>query len=58
MEVRKAYASDDFEWDNLKRLSLEALDADNTRLLREHAAERFGTLQGQAGGGGGAPPPP
>lgn len=49
MEVRKAYATDDFEWSNLKRLALEGLEQQNTRLLREHAAQRFGTLLNQAG---------
>lgn len=62
MEVRAAYAQSDFEWDNLKRLAIEGIEEGNTRLLRQHASQRFGTLlTGQsgrgsseaAGGGGG-----
>ncbi|KAL4431281.1 hypothetical protein ABPG75_006537 [Micractinium tetrahymenae] len=54
MEVRQAYAREDFEWGNLKRLAIEGLEQQNTRLLREHAAQRFGTLLEQAGGGNSA----
>ncbi|KAL4426182.1 hypothetical protein ABPG77_007464 [Micractinium sp. CCAP 211/92] len=51
MEVRQAYATEDFEWVNLKRLAIEGLEQQNTLLLREHAAQRFGTLLNQAGDG-------
>lgn len=51
MEVRQAYATEDFEWANLKRLAIEGLEQQNTLLLREHAAQRFGTLLNQAGDG-------
>lgn len=50
MEVRQAYATEDFEWGNLKRLAIEGLEQQNTQLLRDHAAQRFGTLLNQAGG--------
>eukprot|EP00890_Picochlorum_soloecismus_P001946 jgi/Picsp_1/2752/NSC_00980-R1_protein len=36
MEVRKAYASGDFEWDNLQRLSLEMLQDENLAVMRKH----------------------
>lgn len=50
MEVRAAYAEQDFEWHNLKRLALEGLVADNTRLLRTHASQRFTPLLERASG--------
>jgi len=42
------------QWHNLKRLALEGLASENTRLLREHAAQRFGTLLEQSGGSSGS----
>jgi hypothetical protein len=36
MEVRKAYASGDFEWENLQRLSLEMLQDENLAVMRKH----------------------
>ncbi|PSC76698.1 hypothetical protein C2E20_0205 [Micractinium conductrix] len=56
MEVRDAYAKEDFEWPNLQRLALEGLAEDNTRLLRKHATQRFGTLLEQTGSSGGEGP--
>ncbi|EFN59541.1 hypothetical protein CHLNCDRAFT_50106 [Chlorella variabilis] len=50
MEVRAAYAKEDFEWDNLKRLAIDGLAADNTRLLRQHANHRFTAMLDRAGG--------
>jgi hypothetical protein len=44
MEVRAAYAKEDFEWNNLKRLAIEGLESSNTQLLRNHAATRFAPL--------------
>ena len=41
MEVRAAYASEDFEWDNLQRLAVEGLAKDNVQILRKHASQRF-----------------
>ena len=51
MEVRAAYADDDFEWGNLERLAKEGLAAENVRLLRAHASKRFTAMLEQAGEG-------
>lgn len=37
MEVRAAYSKTDFEWDQLQRLSVEALNKSNLQLMREAA---------------------
>ena len=36
MDVRHAYASGDFEWDNTRRLVLEDMAASSARVLKEH----------------------
>lgn len=37
MEVRAAYAEDDFEWQNSRRLALENMRKVNGDVMREHA---------------------
>ena len=37
MEVRAAYVAEDFEWDQLQRLTVEDIQAANVKLLRKHA---------------------
>ena len=49
MEVRAAYAREDFEWDHLRRLAVEGMEQGNTRLLRQHAAQRYTAMLEQAG---------
>ncbi|VVB07778.1 unnamed protein product [Arabis nemorensis] len=39
LEVRSAYCKNDFEWDNLKRLSFKNVDGFNTKLMREYVLE-------------------
>ncbi|KAI5672995.1 hypothetical protein M9H77_13359 [Catharanthus roseus] len=39
MEVRSAYCKNDFEWDNLKRLSHKMVNESNTRLMRDYLEE-------------------
>ncbi|XP_006659412.1 chaperonin-like RBCX protein 1, chloroplastic [Oryza brachyantha] len=39
LEVRSAYVKNDFEWDNLKRLSFKMVDEANTRLMRDYVLE-------------------
>jgi hypothetical protein len=63
MEVRAAYAGDDFEWDNLRRVSAADLREANVRLMRRHAEARFAPvirqqLEDGGGGGSGAAPLP
>ena len=41
MEVRLAYASEDFEWENTKRLCLKDLTQSNTQVLQRHAEVAF-----------------
>ena len=41
MEVRAAYAADDFEWDQLQRVCALDLRAANVGLMRRHAEARF-----------------
>ena len=50
LEVRAAYAEQDFEWGQLQRLTCEGLRADNTRLLREFASARFSSMMGSGSG--------
>ena len=50
MEVRAAYAKEDFEWQQLRRLAVEGLDAENTRLLRQHASQKFAPMLDKAVG--------
>ncbi len=47
--MRAAYAVEDFEWDNLKRLAIEGLEADNKALLRQHATKHFTVMMDKAG---------
>lgn len=39
MEVRSAYLKQDFEWENLKKLSFKMIDESNTRLMRDYILE-------------------
>ncbi|KAK9267416.1 hypothetical protein L1049_009842 [Liquidambar formosana] len=39
LEVRSAYCKNDFEWDNLKRLSFKMVNESNTRLMRDYVLE-------------------
>ncbi|XP_057536957.1 chaperonin-like RBCX protein 1, chloroplastic [Amaranthus tricolor] len=39
LEVRSAYCSNDFEWDNLERLSMKMVNESNTQLMREYVQE-------------------
>lgn len=41
LEVREAYAREDFEWDHLQRLSSKALKEGNVKLMRQHAEQAF-----------------
>ena len=41
MEVRAAYARDDFEWYHMEKISLKELEEGNTRIMREHAELSF-----------------
>ena len=49
MEVRSAYASEDFEWDNMKRLAMEGLADGNDGIKRRWVTKAF-----QAGAAGGS----
>ena len=44
MEVREAYAKDDFEWNNLQRVTVEELSKGNVGVMRKHAQSKFGGL--------------
>jgi len=37
MEVREAYAAEDFEWEQLKRLATRGISDGNLRLMRQRA---------------------
>ncbi|KAM6585668.1 hypothetical protein CsatB_012670 [Cannabis sativa] len=39
LEVRSAYCKNDFEWDNLKRLSFKMVDDANTNIMRDYVLE-------------------
>ena len=41
MEVRLAYASEDFEWENTRGLCLKDLSKSNTAVLQKHAEVAF-----------------
>jgi len=43
MDVRKAYASTDFEWDNLQRVCLEEIRKENVGVMRHHISSRYNT---------------
>ena len=42
MEVRKAYAESDFEWDSCERVSVRDLHDANLSVMRDHAQRKFG----------------
>ncbi|EES13856.1 chaperonin-like RBCX protein 1, chloroplastic [Sorghum bicolor] len=39
LEVRSGYVKNDFEWDNLKKLSFKMVDEANTKLMRDYVVE-------------------
>ncbi|EYU27726.1 hypothetical protein ABFS82_13G130100 [Erythranthe guttata] len=39
LEVRSAYCKNDFEWDNLKRLSIKMVEERNTKVMRDYVTE-------------------
>ncbi|GJP32336.1 hypothetical protein CLOM_g16938 [Closterium sp. NIES-68] len=39
LEVRQAYALEDFEWDNLRAVSFQRMEEGNTRLMRDFLME-------------------
>lgn len=41
MEVRRAYVASDFEWDQLKKVSLEVLESETIAVMRQYASEKF-----------------
>lgn len=43
IEVRYSYAKDDFEWDQLRMLTVESLKKENIEVLREYMEERVST---------------
>lgn len=43
MEVRAAYAEEDFEWDSCKQLAVKGTREANIKLLRQYAASAFKT---------------
>lgn len=47
LEVRSAYCKNDFEWDNLKRLSVKMVDESNTRLMRDYVVETSPTKESE-----------
>lgn len=54
LEVRAAYAAEDFEWDECKKLALREMGSANVRLLRQFAQQRFSaSLSSSSGGSGG-----
>lgn len=58
MEVRKAYAERDFEWDSCKRLATEGLEEANLGILKERLKSAYEVSgeasNGDGGGEGGA----
>ncbi|GAQ78395.1 chaperonin-like RbcX protein [Klebsormidium nitens] len=42
LEVRSAYASEDFEWDNVQKLSKKRMEESNTKVLREFLQQSSG----------------
>jgi len=59
MEVREAYCCEDFDWGTCRQLATERIREGNVRLLRQHAASKFGaglrdaSLDGPGEAGGG-----
>lgn len=47
LEVRSAYCKNDFEWDNLKRLSVKIVDESNTSLMRDYVVETSPTKESE-----------
>jgi len=45
MDVRHAYASGDFEWDNTRRLVLEDMAASSARVLKEHLSSTLAATE-------------
>jgi hypothetical protein len=45
MDVRRAYASGDFEWDNTRRLVLEDMAASSARVLKEHLSSTLAATE-------------
>jgi len=41
MEVRQAYASDDFEWENCQRVAVKDLMDSNLLIMRSHAQSKY-----------------
>eukprot|EP00208_Stichococcus_sp_RCC1054_P006320 CAMPEP_0206142904 /NCGR_PEP_ID=MMETSP1473-20131121/18599_1 /ASSEMBLY_ACC=CAM_ASM_001109 /TAXON_ID=1461547 /ORGANISM="Stichococcus sp, Strain RCC1054" /LENGTH=128 /DNA_ID=CAMNT_0053538073 /DNA_START=326 /DNA_END=708 /DNA_ORIENTATION=+ len=41
LEVRAAYGEQDFEWDQLQKVTVESMAKTTTKLLQEHAADSF-----------------
>lgn len=41
LEVRRSYSVEDFEWDQLQRLTQEGVACSNTALLQQHAQHSF-----------------
>ncbi|CAM8988205.1 unnamed protein product [Rhodiola kirilowii] len=39
MQVRSSYCKEDFEWDNMQRLSAQLVDESNKQLMREYLLE-------------------
>ena len=46
-EVRAAYAGKDFEWENLKRLTVDGLSKSNVEVQRTHMASKYGKMFGR-----------
>lgn len=52
MECRVAYATQEdegFEWKNVKRLVEENMRGSNVKLMRKHAASKFGSMMDEDG---------
>ena len=39
LEVRSAYAHEDFEWENLRKVSCKVMDESNKQLMRDFLME-------------------
>lgn len=48
MEVRKAYAERDFEWDSCKRLATEGLEEANLGILKERLKSAYAAGEASA----------
>ncbi|KAJ6725213.1 hypothetical protein OIU85_023066 [Salix viminalis] len=47
LEVRSSYCKNDFEWDNLKRLSVTIVEESNIRLMRDYVVETSPTAESE-----------